>query len=218
MQVDKGILQVWFLDFNKRYFDGELPTPILAIGNSRTQLGTMSWRQSHKWLKSTYTYTIRISNFYDVEEKDFKNVLLHEMIHLYIESKHLKDTSSHGRLFQTMMQRINSYGWEIKISTKIDCDAKAAKKPKGRWCIVLAISLATNQYLLSIVNPRYVYTIEARLRKSKNVLSFSWYISSNAYFANFPQVRTPRGRIVKKDIYDMVIAKAQPFNFPKKEG
>ncbi len=212
MQVDVETLKLWFGDFNKKYFSEELPLPNFATGKSRTRLGSLSWRVTHRWLsKSIRDYTIRVSNFYDLQEGDFKNILLHEMIHLYIVSKGIKDSSPHGKRFISTMRRINSYGWNVQISTKIGNNVKRVGRKKMNLRVVLAAITKEGKYLLSVVNPRYVKKVDTILRKSHNVLAFSWYLSENDYFENFPLVRTPRGRIVKKNIYDMVVEGAKPL-------
>ncbi|MCD8210691.1 MAG: SprT-like domain-containing protein [Prevotella sp.] len=212
MQVDVETLKLWFEDFNKRYFSEELPLPNFATGKSRTRLGSLSWRvNSRLFFKSTRDYTLRVSNFYDMKEKDFKNVLLHEMIHLYIVSKGIKDSSPHGERFISTMRRINSYGWNVQVSTKIGNDVKKVRINKMGLRVVLAAITKEDKHLLSVVNPRYVRKVDTILRRSHNVRTFSWYLSENEYFENFPLVRTPRGRIVKKNIYDMVVEGAKPL-------
>ena len=85
MQVNVELLKEWFADFNVRYFGGSLPVPAFAVGRSRTQLGCMSCKVRRRMFSKSYTdYTIRLSNYYDADERHFKNVLLHEMIHLCI--------------------------------------------------------------------------------------------------------------------------------------
>ena len=69
MQVDTDTLAAWFALFNQKYFDGRLPMPILAVGKSRTRLGSLTWRYRRRLLsKLPCAYTIRISNYYDVNE------------------------------------------------------------------------------------------------------------------------------------------------------
>lgn len=202
MQVTVSLLEKWFAEFNAKYFKGELPMPILAVGNSRTRRGTMSWRIRKKWFTKTKgDYKIRISNFFDVEEYDFKNVLLHEMIHLYIVSKGIKDSSPHGVVFHEIMRQINADGWKINVSEKMGNKVAVMHRKDVRWRVVMAIITTDGKYLLSVVNPRYVKLIGSVINRSPNVQSCSWYISQDDYFSSFPMVRSPKGRIVSKDIF-----------------
>ena len=75
-----------FHQFNQEYFDGGLPLPILKTGRSKTRLGQFACKRSfqpraflmRKKVKF-YDFTITLSNYYDLSERQFQNVLLHEM-------------------------------------------------------------------------------------------------------------------------------------------
>lgn len=85
-------MEQWFTTFNEQYFDGGLPLPRLALSRSKTRLGSMSCKRVTRLLRGTKfsDFTIRLSNYYDLSERDFQNVLLHEMIHYHIAYTELK--------------------------------------------------------------------------------------------------------------------------------
>ena len=114
------ILKEWFVRFNTDYFDGTLPVPRLALSRARTRLGSISYKRRRRWLKTeVYDFCIRVSTYYACSERDYQNVLLHEMIHYYIAYHRLRDTSAHGRLFRKMMAELNTrHGWQISISAR----------------------------------------------------------------------------------------------------
>ncbi len=215
MQVDTDTLAAWFALFNQKYFDGRLPEPALAVCKSRTRLGSLTWRYRRRLLaKQPCGYTIRISNYYDADETAFKSVLLHEMIHLYIVSGKIKDTSPHGTVFRREMQRINADGWQISVSAKVAGMAKSASvKNRKRQRIILAVALNNGKRLLSVVSPRYVRQIDRIITHSEKVEWHSWHMSTDDYFASYPTVRTPRGRIVTPDIFDKMLASMQSVNY-----
>ena len=214
MQVDTDTLTAWFTLFNQKYFGGHLPIPTLAAGKSRTRLGSLTWRYRRRLLaKQPCGYTIRISNYYDADEICFKSVLLQEMIHLYIVFGKIKDTSPHGTVFRREMQRINADGWQISVSAKVAGMAKSASvKSRKRQRIVLAVAMKDGKRLLSVVSPRYVKMIDKAVRLSENVERHSWHVSSDEYFAAFPTVRTPKGRIVTPDVFNKMLASMTPAN------
>ena len=191
MRVDVSLLNSWFTFFNDKYFGGCLPVPTLAVGMSRTRLGSLSWQyRRHLFGRRPCGYTLRISNYYDVDETAFKNVLLHEMIHLHIVSQGLKDTSPHGRIFRKIMASINADGWNVSVTARM---AGQATMGDGRC-------------LLSVVSPAYAAAIDRAVSSSTDVSSHSWYVSSDEYFADFPTVRTPKGRIVTAEAYARAVA------------
>lgn len=212
MLVRTDQLKEWFSLFNERYFNGELPEPVLAVGKSRTRLGTMSWKTKKKFFcVSTDGYTIRISNYFDMEEKQYKSVLLHEMIHLHIVFNKIKDTSAHGIVFRKIMRSINADGWEISVSARIGNDIKRNGITKKRRRIVLAAVTKDGRHLLSVVNPRYMASLNSIFEASRDIASFSWYTSDDDYFASFPVVRTPKGRIVTPEKHAYMMARMKPL-------
>ncbi len=214
MFVEVGQLKDWFAGFNSTYFDGKLAEPAIAVGRSRTRLGSLSWKYKRRFFsKVPCGYVIRISNYYDMDERQFKSVLLHEMIHLYIVSNGMKDTSPHGVLFRKKMQSINADGWNISVSAKMQGVSSACRAGKKRSRMVLAVAMNDGRRLLSVVSPRYVKVVDGIVKHSPDVKSCSWYVSSDDYFADFPVVRTPRGRIVPSEIYDRLTASMHAVGF-----
>lgn len=210
MQVSVNQLEEWFSLYNKRYFNGELPTPVLAVGNSRTRLGSMSWRTRRRlFSRTTDGYTIRISNRFDLSEEQFQDILLHEMIHLCIVFKKIKDSSAHGIEFQRMMKSINADGRNITVSVRIDGKTTSESSPKRRRRVILAVITGNGKHILSVVNPRYVASLERILSVSRDVRTHSWHVSDDAYFASFPAVRTPKGRVVTPQKFAELTARMQ---------
>ena len=213
MLVEVSRLRDWFAGFNVMYFGGALPEPAFAVGRSRTRLGSLSWRYRRVLLsRRPYGYVIRVSNYYDLDERQLKSVLLHEMIHLYVVSEGIKDTSPHGKVFRKKMSEINAEGWNITVSAKMGGVAKACLRRKVCRRIVLAVTTQGGKCLLSVVGRRYVSAVDRAVRKSPDVKSCSWYVSEDDYFADFPVVRTPRGRIVNCEVYDRFVASMSPFD------
>ena len=214
MQVTTDILQAWFTLFNQKYFGGRLPVPALSVGKSRTRLGSLTWKLRRKvFSKQPGEYTIRISNYYDADEITFKSVILHEMIHLYVVAGRLKDTSPHGVIFRREMRRINADGWQVSVSAKVvGMKAADSVKVKRRPRIVLAVVMNDGKRLLSVVGRNYVRMVDSAVRRSPDVKSHAWHVSADEYFAAFPTVRTPKGRVVTPETFDRLVASMQPLN------
>ena len=204
MQVTTEILKSWFNEFNRNYFGSALPEPAFAVGKARTQLGAMAYKwKSVMGFRKYYGYTIRISNYYDAGEEQFKNVLLHEMIHYYIVFKGIKDTSSHGVVFRRMMASLNARGWAISVRTDTGGWAVAGKGrvSKERY-IVLAAVLSSGKCLLTVVSPGNSRRLGTVMKMSREVSSHAFYVTGDSFFATFPKVRSPRGRIVSRAMFD----------------
>ena len=206
-------MEQWFTTFNEQYFDGGLPLPRLALSRSKTRLGSMSCKRvTHLFRGTKFSdFTIRLSNYYDLSERDFQNVLLHEMIHYHIAYTGVKDSSPHGVVFRRMAEAFNrKYGWNIKV-TGSTRGTKPAKPQPDREFLVLALLLDSGEHLFSVVNPRYAHEIDCNISCVSRVKSFSWYTTCDRYFMEFPRVRSLRGRRVSMEVYEEKTAEMTPI-------
>lgn len=122
MKVTKSWIKSNFKKFNALYFGKKLPTPSFLIINSKSCWGQCGIKYSKAFGN---IYCIRISNYYDREEFDFQNTLLHEMIHLHFYS--IGDIEErHGMKFREMALALNKQGWNIRIMK----DKKTNHKPQ----------------------------------------------------------------------------------------
>ena len=206
MQIDTEWIAVNFDRFNKENFGGLLTPPKFSVNNARTRLGSMAfkWKQS-LFKRETYDYVIRLSNYYDIPEVEFQNVLLHEMIHYYIAVNHFKDDSVHGTMFRSIAQRINKQGWHVVVRTdtrKWPVAERNRKKVITRKRIVLAASTTDGKYFLSVIGPGSVRKVKLQIARTPQIREVRWFESSDDYFQQFPQCRTLRGRIVTKELWE----------------
>lgn len=204
MQIDILWLRSNFAAFNKQYFDGVLPTPQFHIGRSRTRLGSLSYKRGLLWGGRGAAFTLSMSNYYDQTEYQFRNVLLHEMIHLSIAASGLKDSSPHGTIFRGMMARLNRYGWDISVTTPMRGTPKAytGSETVIRQYLVLALEMADGKHYLSSVNPKFAKTLNNRLRRLMDVRHYAWYTTDDRWFEDMPRVRSLRGRPVSAETYE----------------
>lgn len=220
MQIDIIWLRCNFRQFNKQYFDGRLPEPRFFIGRSRTQLGSLSYKRGLMWGRKLFgkgntadAFTLTISNFYDQTEYQFRNVLLHEMIHLCIAASGVKDTSPHGTVFHSLMHRLNCMGWNIQVMTKMEGTKKAHTGSENiiRQYLVLAIETMRGRRFLSSVNPKFARQINTRLKNVSEVSAWHWYTTDNRWFEDMPKVRSLRGRPVDDDTYERMTGAMIPL-------
>lgn len=187
--------------FNRKYFEGVLPMPRLLLSCSKTRLGSFSCKRSRRLFRSRLTdFTIRISNYYVMTERQVQNILLHEMIHYYIAYQGIKDTSAHGIVFRQMANRLNSqYGWQITVSTntrgwEISENAKERKQKAAAERLILVLEMKDGTRFLSVVNPKYAVRLEKQIKRVFDIQKHAWYLSSDSRFSDYPQVRSLRGK------------------------
>lgn len=217
MQVTTELLTTWFTELNAKYFKSELPLPRLETGNSRTVMGTM--RRTTKrigLLRRKVSYAIRLSNYYDISSDEFRNVLLHEMIHYYIAVKNIKDTSPHGVVFRRIMEDFNADGWHITVREKRKMPvAKRNTTHRRRPLTVLAVTMRNGEKRLSVVNDSYVDELEAALHRTQIVAEWSWRTSEAEVFYQWPRVRSLRARRVGETEYEKLMALSYPKNLSR---
>ena len=161
-------------------------------------------------------FTIRISTYYEMNDRQVQNILLHEMIHYYIAYTGKKDTSPHGVVFCEMMERLNrQYGWEMSISMrtkglKVSKDSKKLETSAER--LILALLMKDGKYFLSVVNPKYATRLEKQIKRVFEIQKHAWYVSDDNFFSDFPQVRSLRARKVSEcQFNDFINGGAKPI-------
>ncbi|MBO1362905.1 SprT-like domain-containing protein [Prevotella sp. A2931] len=213
MIVTTAWMETWFHKFNDDYFGSGLPLPILKTSTARTRLGQMSCKRTTRWGRTKYyDFTIKLTTYYDMTERQAQNVLLHEMIHYSIAYTGLKDTAPHGVVFRGIADKLNrQYGWNIKAmtTTKGWKKAESAKTRTNRrpvTYLILALKMKNNRHFLSVVNPRYAHQIDHQLGRLAEVERYGWYASSDTAFDRMPVVRSLRGKRVTQDEYENKLA------------
>lgn len=201
-------MRAWFDTFNRQYFNGELPLPRLALGNSRTRLGSMSCRRRRTLTGWRFSdFAIRLSTYYDCTEREMQTVLLHEMIHYYITWKGIRDDAPHGSVFRSIMNRLNTrHGWDISVSASMRGRKTAAPHNDRRPRLVLALENSRGECFLTVVNPRYAAQLKSRLKNAADATQRAWFVSTDPFFSDFTTVRSLRARKVKREVFDEKIA------------
>lgn len=137
MKVTPQKIEVLFKEYNKKYFNNQLPLCTFKTHSSFKKLGFFSCYQDTKDKKHFYGISISLTNSYDFEDDEVKHILLHEMIHLYlVHVKHAVDGNvDHGYLFIKTMRELNKkYKLDIKTQyTHIMKRAEGASRLLWWW-------------------------------------------------------------------------------------
>ena len=103
-----------FRDFNRKHFGGSLPTPGFEV-MSRLDIFARFECRREKYKGHPIRYPkILFSDCYEYTEEDFRNLMVHEMIHYYMMWNGIKDNKSHGKQFMKIANDMNQkYGLNI---------------------------------------------------------------------------------------------------------
>ena len=116
MIIDNFTLLAKFIEYNNAYFSGMLPIPQFKLMHGCQTLGYFSYQYDEY---NNANEMIQMTDFYDYTESQFRNVMVHEMIHYYLYYIGEDVQVNHGKAFNREAKRFNkTYG--LNISQYID--------------------------------------------------------------------------------------------------
>lgn len=110
MELTLDFLYNKFNAFNKLFFNNELPEIKIKISRTKA-FGSFHYTYTRIDKNNVNNYTpvkIAISKLYNRSKNEIETTLIHEMIHYYICYKKIKDTGSHGVIWQKMANEISN--------------------------------------------------------------------------------------------------------------
>jgi len=200
MKADREYVKRKFAHFNELCFGGKLPEVNVRITRARTYLGQLRYKKRKKfpfgW--EFYDYEMAISCLIDREESVVEDTIIHEMIHLYIASRGLKDSSAHGPVFRGIMEDINRrFDRNIKVTHHSSDEEKEADN-SVRPHIICIINFRDGRQGLMIAMRSAIFRLWDMLESSPSVNAFRWYLTFDPYFNRYPRVKTFRYYLTDK--------------------
>lgn len=192
MKATVPYIEAKFAEFNQRYFGSELSPVPVELSKAASYVGQCTFK-TKKLAGITirrYDLRIRISTRHDLPEQEVEDTIIHEMIHCYIWQKGLRDTSTHGKVFREIMNRINSlYGRHITVSHRLTREQREEgldKRPK--WHLIALVSFADGRQGIKLLPriPARVSAYDRVLKRSGNASAIEYYLEKNAWFNRFP--------------------------------
>ena len=98
-----------FNEYNSLCFEGKLKPIAIKMSRARKFLGQVAYmrKRNPDGTCHYYQFIFKISTAFDLPEELIEDTILHEMIHYYILSNQIQDSSAHGIVFCQMMNQIN---------------------------------------------------------------------------------------------------------------
>ncbi len=194
-------IQEKFKEYNALIFKNALPPLPMRIGNARCTLGGVSYKRKRKATGGFefYDFKLTISARIDLPEDVVQDTLIHEMIHYYILSKQLVDSSPHGKLFRQLMNHINQhFNRHITVTHRSTPEERAqdTKKKDHFFCIT---ELADGKNGITVVAKTRLFQLWRMLPHYFNIRKSTWYWSNDPFFNNFPKSISPRIFAVKPE-------------------
>jgi hypothetical protein len=128
MIADINTMSRMFKECNEKYFDGSLPKPGFQLINKLNTLARFVYNKDKKGKHPIKWQVVKFTDCYDFPEEDFREIMVHELIHYYIAWNGIKDNKDHGREFMRIANEINEkYGLNV-TKTK---DASSFKRTEN---------------------------------------------------------------------------------------
>lgn len=190
MEVTRKFLSENHKKYNELYFGNKLVMPQFIFRATRRKLGHYCGSRNE----------ILISTYYERSERDIIRVLIHEMIHQYIHIMRLRDTSTHGRVFNEIARRINKDGWEISARETMDEINPTNEK---HYYHIIRMKFNNGRYFVCVVAKNLHEHIYNHMMRRIDVSDVIKYTSSNPIYSSFRQCRSRiSGRYITENELD----------------
>ena len=177
--------------FNDLCFEGSLPEIPVYLSKARTFLGKTEYKIRRGLFGTISGYKdlkLRISTYYDLDRNGLEDVVLHEMIHCYILINNLKDTSSHGKLFRSIMAGINKdFARNVTVRHKIDAKDVVNISPKTELRHICVSRLQNGKTGITVCSEDRIPEITRSLKIRYRILELNWFTSDDPFFGSYPK-------------------------------
>ena len=187
MRPTYKFIEETFSRYNHLIFDGVLPIPIFRLTTTRLAMGVTRT----KLLNDQKFISIDISIRYDLSQDDYINTIVHEMIHYYIEYNNMQDDASHGKLFVSIMNKINAeYILNIEVVGERS-DEMVLQEPKRiRYICVATFNDATFGIMVAAKNK--LFDLWNAFNSINQISAVNWYASDSQFLSTMPVCVSPR--------------------------
>lgn len=186
-------LQEKFREFNDLCFGGELEDVPIVLGRGKSYIGKCEFKRQRLPFgrEKRYGFRLRFNTRADIPEREMEDTVIHEMIHLYILSRGIRDTSAHGKVFRSMMADINAkYGRHITVSHRMSKDERENMQGmKPSWRLIAIVSMTDGRTGIKVL-PRVQSSIKRYYRAllaSGKVTGMEFRLSRDPYFGLYPR-------------------------------
>lgn len=206
MIVSLPYVQERFDFYNALCFESKLPPVQMKLSRARTFLGKCEYKKRRKPFSTKVQHSdfvLKFSTSFDLPQDELDDVIIHEMIHYYIAYSGIRDSSAHGPVFRSYMDRINSrYGRHITVSRKVrPLEVESKRSSGGRQYVVCVSQFPDGERGITVCASTRVAYINRMLPRCYSIVKRSWYVSDSEVFSRYP--RSIKARIYRISQQDL---------------
>lgn len=213
MKVTVAYLEGKFDELNRLCFGGVLPRVTIRLSKARSFLGQLGYKRRRTLFgKLQYEdFILRISTHLEQTEEEITDTLLHEMIHLYIATNHLKDTSAHGKIFRKIMKDLNQQFHRHIIISHRRTKEEQNQDTQRRQHLICVSAFASGEWGITLAARSRLFMLWDTLPLIPQIKSVTWYMSYNPYFNRYPRALTPKVYRIDAETLDLQLKDARPL-------
>ena len=121
-----------FCECNEEYFDCELPIPELAQLHGPRTFGYFEYTKGGWFDKGVYSPIISMTDYYDFTPRQFRDIMVHEMIHFYLALNGKDRICHHGKQFKAMARQLNKT-YRLHITPTLDISQYKKNPNRLNW-------------------------------------------------------------------------------------
>lgn len=217
MQITIPYIQRKYRHFNDLIFNGRLPEIPIRLSDSGRFMGqcTFETRRHPDGRIERTGFTLRVNTRISMPEHDFEDVIIHEMIHLFIGLSGLEDTAPHGEIFRSVMRSINStHNRNITVSYRATIEQKReAVSARPTWHVIAILRFhdgRTGIKVLPRVAPRII-TYRDTLAAHPEIRSIELYLHNDPFFNRYPVSAALRFHSIDQETLSAHLDRARPL-------
>lgn len=192
MRATVPYIEKKFDEFNRLCFSGNLPRIPVQLSDAKTFLGVCAFRKrrARDGRMQYYDFRLRFNTRIDMTEKEIEDTVIHEMIHYFIGFNQLEDATTHGPVFQKVMNDINrKYHRNITISHKgTALQKEEAIDKRALWHVIAVIGMKDGKTGIKVL-PRILQRILMfynTVKSTPTVARVELYMCNNPFFNKYP--------------------------------
>lgn len=194
-----------FEEYNRDMFGGQLPEVPIDIVNVKGYLGMCSYKKrcGDNGNDEYYDFKLSINERLDVSEDELQDTLIHEMIHYYIGFNQLEDSSSHGPVFLSMMNIINTkFGRNITVSHKTTKrESQGLIDTRRHWHVVATIEVKDGAFGIKVlprIRDRIIGFVNT-VKSNAEICTVDLYMTDDPFFNRFPTSISTKFQVVNRE-------------------
>lgn len=218
MRANIPFIEEKYHEYNTMCFGGDLPKVPILLSQAKTYIGICTFKKKTSLFHKSrpYDFKLRFSTLLDLPQNVLEDIIIHEMIHLYIGVNNIKDTSPHGTVFMSFMQQINEkFGRNITISHKTTPEQRlSVVNTRVQYHVIAAVKFTDGRTGVKVL-PRIKQRIDdyyKTLIRAKEIESINFYMSKDPFFNRYPNSGAFKIYAIKPEELTKHLADAELIN------